>query len=96
MVGRAGAEMISGREGSTKGRTRIFAGRMSSQPSGHATAGQRAERRPMRRSMAPPTSGRRRVYGLAKSGSPGAGYFPSQPRQGAVRILFDRPDSERA
>jgi hypothetical protein len=57
MVGRAGAEMISGREGSTKGRTRIFVGLINSQPSGHATLGQGAERRPRARIMAPPTSG---------------------------------------
>src|SRR5664280_2626064 len=51
-VGRADAEMISGRVGSTKGRTRIFAGLANSQPSGHATVGQGAERRRMARSMA--------------------------------------------
>jgi hypothetical protein len=73
-VGRADAEMISGRVGSTKGRTRIFAGLANSQPSGHATVGQCAERRPMARSMAPPTGGHRRVAGLTRSCSVGRGY----------------------
>jgi hypothetical protein len=73
MVGRAGAEMISGREGSTKGRTRIFVGLINSQPSGHATLGQGAERRPRARIMAPPTSG---LAGQV----PGRGVIGRRPR----------------
>jgi hypothetical protein len=95
-VGRAGAEMISGRVGSTKGRTRIFAGLLNSQPSGHATVGQGAERRPMARSMVPPTSGHRRVSGLAKCGSPSAGYSPGRLRIGSRSDPFRPPPAPHA
>ena len=90
-IGRADADIISGRVGSTKGRTRIFAGVINSQPSGHATVGQCAERRPMARSMAPPTGGHRRVAGLTRSGSFGRGYSRRQPGMRGRCPLFRRP-----
>src|SRR5664280_1253096 len=90
-VGRVDAEMISGRVGSTKGRTRIFAGLANSQPSGHATVGQGAERRRMARSMAPPTSGNRRVAGLTRSGSLGRGHSRRKPGMRGRSYPFRRP-----
>ena len=92
-VGRAAAEMSSGRVGSTKGRVRIFAGLCASQPSGHATVGQGAERRPMARSMAPPPSGNRRVSGLTKSGSLGRAYSRRKPGMRGRSYPFRWPGS---
>jgi hypothetical protein len=92
-VGRVDAEMISGRVGSTKGRTRIFAGLANSQPSGHATVGQGAERRRMARSMAPPTGGHRRVAGLTRSGSLGRGYSRRKPGMRSRSYPFRWPGS---
>ena len=91
MVGRACAEMISGRVGSTKGRTRIFAGLIKSQPSGHATLGQGAERRPRARIMAPPRSGLAESLG-GRRAAPSVQRIPQvTPGIGSRSDPFDRP-----